>query len=100
MIEPQSGHGGASSSGRNANGARLVSEPAAAPTDDGAAAGPGVSATGIGLPLGRGNGTVPGAGWCGATFDSPAVSPSGFTCTPIASAASRPRNFEPSQRKL
>ena len=82
MIEPQSGHGGASSSGRKANGARLVSCPAAAPTDDGAD-GPGTRVTGIGPEVGRGTATS------GVTFVSGAPSPSGFTCTPIACAGLR-----------
>src|SRR5215510_3065605 len=117
MIEPQSGQGGASSSGRKAKGARDGSRdaaptdepppsgPAAPPAPPGPPAGPEVSAIGI---------TATGPFWCveppepdpappePSPFPSrepPEPGPSSFTCTPIAFWASRVRNFDASQRK-
>src|SRR2546428_3127528 len=110
MMLPQSGQGGASSSGRKANVERDGSEPAA-PTDPGpgepsvvprgpgivaawpavttrlVAVGPGTRLIGTG-PTARAPGSVAG------------VVPSSFTCTPIACCWSLTRNLDASQRKM
>src|SRR6185295_20419198 len=102
MMLPQSGQGGASSSGRNAKNARDGSEPAA-PTDVGpgplvplpvvVATGPGTRLIGMGPP-GRVGSVAPEAGPAGV------VSASSFTCTPMARCWSLARNFDASHLKM
>src|SRR6266508_911594 len=101
MIEPQSGQGGASSSGRKANIWRDGSETAAptevgplpvvVPRGDGGALGPLPPRPEVGA-VGPGTRLI-GVGAAG-------VSASSFTCTPIALCWSLARNFEASQRKM
>src|SRR5437867_13175725 len=97
MMLPQSGHGGASSSGRKANIWREGSE-TAAPTEVGppgprpvvVATGPGTRVIGTGPP-GRAGSPAAGAGPDGLSVPS-------FACTPIAFCWSLPRNFDASHR--
>src|SRR5262245_53167243 len=99
MIEPQSGHGGASSPGRKANIEREGSLLAAATEDGPLVLRPVVVATGpvtrlIGTgPPGRAGSSLAGTGPAGPSASS-------FTCTPIARCWSLARNFEASQRKM
>src|SRR5687767_13486435 len=109
MIEPQSGHGGASSSGRNANIDREGSEPAA-PTDAGPE--PGAEPRGDGTPTGpvmvvvligpgdRLTGMRPGRAGVSPAGWPPGSPVSSFTCTPMARCWSLFRNFEAIQRKM
>src|SRR5262245_10129639 len=115
MMLPQSGHGGASSSGRKANIWREGSE-TAAPTDVGpeppvgvprGAGGtlgpltprPEVVATGPGTRL-IGTGPPGRAGSLALDVGPAGVSASSFTCTPIALCWSLARNFDASHRKM
>src|SRR5439155_11923015 len=99
MMLPQSGQGGASSSGLKANIEREGSE-TAAPTDDGplvprpvvVATGPGTRLIGMGPPD-RAGSPVVDTGPAGTSTSS-------FTWTPIARCRSLPRNLDASQRKM